>query len=565
MTFIGTDKIKKLVYEKGEASKQARVKLIDGALEIQQNILSLASGIQVISEAIVLAHKVKDETARARLAKIASHTPSDAELSEALNLQLELQAKAGKDAPDPAVIMVPTALRMSLGLMMQQLKSLAGDLKLLADTTESAFDKYCDALSNDFFLDDLKSIGSEGGLINKLHKALVSLKKKELAAVLARPSKRILVEARLLDDSRVAEFLKQWKSMCAEDIIEETTGKVTSGTLISSGPKKGYLEFQTQVGEVGGHSIVITDDTNTITLKYNDECDGRLTLLEEILQRVGFSVKKAAKSLKAEGPSKPATYATLAKIIPNMVDLDYVDGFHDVSAQVREAAIQGILAGYPVTLRRTTGAATIKTYQQAYEQLTGKKVKKGKAAATAQGSTQAPSGKPTKEGLYPAGTVVWITEGEGYDEETPLNPQKTLYYDDDYLYILSFVTNSQYTKTPSKVTHMMPAGANLPNGATKFKLKNGSWAYTVAPVTKKSSQSKSSAKSAKAVKPLTTPPTGTVKSIDDILEGSDYVIMGGNNAGETVNVVKKLNDNAVLVQLANGKKTGKYWFNLGYK
>ncbi|MDG6918462.1 MAG: hypothetical protein JRN62_03395 [Nitrososphaerota archaeon] len=564
MNFVGTEKIKQLVYASN--TDKSRLKEINDALELQQNILSMASGVQVVSEALLLANKAKDNTAKSRLSEIASHTPSDSELSEALNIQLKLQAKVGKDTPDPSYVMLPYALRIGLAEMVTRLKAYANNLKLLTPAMNSNLAEYCNALSTDFFLDDLKSIGSNGGIINKIHKALVALKKKELETALERPSQRIIVESKLLQDSRISEFVKQWKTMHAEDIIDKTTGKTASGVFITSGTKKGHLQFQIQVGEANGHSIVIEDDVNTISLRYNDHESGRVLLLQDILQRVGFQASKHGESLTATVNSTPSTYATLAKIIPNMIDLDYVSGFQGASSGVREVAIQGILAGYPVTLRRTTATTNIDTYKQAYEHLTGKKAKKTKASSYAAAQNNAlPAG--AIDGLYPPGTVVWIEYGEGYEEETPLNPQETLYYDKDYLYIKSLITGSTYTKTPSKVTHVMPPGGVLPKGASAFKLKDGSSAYTVSPAKSKNTKKatvKSSPTASKAVTPISATP-GAVGSMDDIVEGEAYIILSGNNAGMTVKVVKKINDNAVLVELPSGKKAGKYWFNLGNK
>ncbi|MDG6989557.1 MAG: hypothetical protein JRN21_09620 [Nitrososphaerota archaeon] len=557
MVFMGTAKLRHVVYTKNIGNN--RIKEIDAALELQQNILSFASGAQVISEALFLANKTKDRPAKAKLTEIASHVPSDSELSEALNIQLSLQTKVGKDAPDPSYIMLPTVLRQCLFNLLSSLLSSATHLNVLTQADKAKLNEYRTALESDFFLDDLKDLGSNGGIVNHIHKALVALKKKELVGALEKPSKRIVVEAQLLEDSRVAGFIKQWQTMGAEKILDQTTGVTTSGVLITSGKKKGQLEFQIQVGQASNHSIVIEDDASNISLLYNDHDDGRISLLKEILQRVGFTVSKYSGSLTAVGPSKPATYVTLAKIIPNMVDLDYVNGFQTVSASVKETAIQGILAGYPVTLRRTTGTANIKTYEAAYQQLTGKKAKKTKATA------YSPAQEQTEEtlghgGFYPPGTIVWITGGEGYAEETPLNPQETLYYDNDYLYVKSLTTGTQYTKTPSKVTHLVPSGAIVPNGVSKFKLSDGSTAYTRSPKKKVNAKS-----TVVKVAPKSAPPAGAIKSIDDLQEGDKYIILGGGNAGTVVTLVKKLNDNAVLVQLPDGKKTGKYYFNLGYK
>lgn len=193
------------------------------------------------------------------------------------------------------------------------------------------------------------------GVINDIHQILIKEQKKVLKKQSIVLSKRVIADGALVKDSRVKMFASEWKRIKAENIISRTTGKTDAGVIFTKG-KGRVLNAQIQVGDVNKHSIVLKDDGKVMQVQYNETGPiWRAEFAKDLFNAIELNAILVGKTVKATGKSRPENYKFLARIVPNLVDLDLGHGFS--YGEHRKVALKAVLSGYAISTNRMRGAS----------------------------------------------------------------------------------------------------------------------------------------------------------------------------------------------------------------
>jgi len=355
MDFIGTDKIRQKVSEM--STVQRKRELVERGLNANTQVLLYASAVQVMGKNYALVEKVPVEDRFDLLMKLSELKNSELNDQTILNMMSFEDLVAKYSINEPEVYKAPRDLVEKMLKCAEEMvncltqlnsengKEYANELQKAKSILLNGDENYCILdkearmyLANDF---------AGHGLINKMHQELIQLQKKVMEEQMIPLSKRVIVEKDLVENKKIKAFIAGWNKVKAELIIDRTTGKYDAGVIFTREGRG--ISGQIQVGDVNQHSIVLKDDGSIIQLQYNEQGSySRAEFVRELFEQIELSSTIIGKTVKASGKSKPKIYYQLAKIIPNIIDLDLNNGYtHD--EEYRKVACRAVLKGYAIS------------------------------------------------------------------------------------------------------------------------------------------------------------------------------------------------------------------------